>query len=120
MREEGQIVDKLLITTDPNFIPSGAGPAESARVGDPFPPVISLTSPTADQQFAVGSTIMVTADASDRDGTVTKVEFFEGSNKIGEAISAPFTISFKPTVEKSYTLSAEVTDNSGLTGTSAR
>ena len=118
MREDGQIVDKLLITTDPNFIPSGAGPAESARVGDPFPPVISLTSPTADQQFAVGSTIMVTADASDRDGTVTKVEFFEGSNKIGEATSAPFTISFKPTVEKSYTLSAEVTDNSGLTGTS--
>jgi len=39
MREDGQIVDKLLITTDPNFDPnliaSGLGPPESARVGQP-------------------------------------------------------------------------------------
>ena len=39
MREDGQIVDKFLITTDPNFDPnliaSGLGPPESARVGLP-------------------------------------------------------------------------------------
>jgi hypothetical protein len=45
MREDGQIVDKLLITTDPNFNPnliaSGLGPPESARVGQP-----KLNAPT--------------------------------------------------------------------------
>lgn len=39
MREDGQIVDKFLITTDPNYNPnliaSGVGPAESARVAPP-------------------------------------------------------------------------------------
>src|SRR5688500_17049815 len=92
MREDGQIVDKMLITTDPNFVPTGAGPAESPRVGDPFPPTVTLTSPTADQQIAAGAPITITATAQDHDGTVSKVEFFEGTNKIGEATSAPFTI----------------------------
>lgn len=119
MREDGQIVDKVLITTDPNFVPTGAGPAESPRVGDPFPPTVILTAPPFDQQFAVGSTINITADARDRDGTVAKVEFFEGVNKIGEVASAPFTFAFRPTQEKSYTLSARVTDNSGATATSS-
>jgi hypothetical protein len=31
MREDGVRVDKLLLTTDPNFTPSGLGPAESTR-----------------------------------------------------------------------------------------
>ena len=38
MREDGQIVDKLLVTTDANFIPAGLGPPESARVGQATPP----------------------------------------------------------------------------------
>jgi hypothetical protein len=118
MREDGQIVDKMLITTDPNFVPSGVGPAESPRVGDPFPPTVTLTSPTADQQIAAGTAVTITANAQDRDGTVSKVEFFEGTNKIGEATSAPFTFQFRPTQERSYTLSARVTDNAGLTATS--
>lgn len=118
MREDGQIIDKILITTDPTFVPTGAGPAESPRVGDPFPPTISLTSPTADQQIAAGSPISITIDARDRDGTITKVEFFEGTNKIGEATSAPFTFQFTPLQERRYTISARATDNSGRTGSS--
>lgn len=118
MREDGQIVDKVLITTDVNFTPTGAGPAESARVGDPFPPTITITSPTPDQQIAAGSTVTITVDATDRDGTISKVEFFEGGNKIGEDTAAPFSFDFKPTQEKPYTFTAKATDNSGLTATS--
>jgi len=32
MREDGFVIDKLVLTTDTNFVPSGTGPAESARV----------------------------------------------------------------------------------------
>lgn len=119
MREDGQIVDKLLITTDVNFVPTDAGPAESARVGDPFPPTVVLTSPVADQQIPAGTAVNITADARDRDGAVSKVEFFEAGNKIGEATSAPFSVLFRPTQERSFSISARVTDNTGLTSASA-
>lgn len=33
MREDGLIVDKLLLTTNPNFVPEGLGPAESGKDG---------------------------------------------------------------------------------------
>ena len=38
MREDGLILDKLVLTTDPAFIPTGTGPAESPRGGTPPPP----------------------------------------------------------------------------------
>jgi hypothetical protein len=41
MRENGQIVDKLLLTTNPDFVPTDAGPAESPR-GDAPPPSESI------------------------------------------------------------------------------
>ena len=46
MREDGQIVDKLLVTTNASFIPTGLGPPESERVGQVTParfspPIIS-------------------------------------------------------------------------------
>jgi PA14 domain/Bacterial lectin/Gylcosyl hydrolase family 115 C-terminal domain len=31
MREDGAVVDKLLLTTNPDFVPTGTGPAESPR-----------------------------------------------------------------------------------------
>lgn len=46
MREGGQIVDKILITTDPNFFPSGAGPGESVRVGGVGGPPPKFNPPT--------------------------------------------------------------------------
>jgi hypothetical protein len=32
IRESGQIIDKIILTRDDAFVPSGAGPAESSRV----------------------------------------------------------------------------------------
>jgi len=43
MREDGQIVDKMLVTTDVNFVPTGLGPAASPRgtaVRPQFNPVV--------------------------------------------------------------------------------
>jgi len=31
MREDGLTIDKIVLTTDPNFVPTGFGPAESPR-----------------------------------------------------------------------------------------
>jgi hypothetical protein len=38
MREDGLIVDKLVLTTDPGYLPTGLGPAQSTRQGISGPP----------------------------------------------------------------------------------
>lgn len=119
MREDGQIIDKVIITTDPNYIPTGAGPEESSRVGDPFPPIVTISSPAEGATFPAGGAVTITADADDQDGTVNKVEFFANGEKIGEDTSAPFSLQFTPSVERPYVLTARATDNTGLTGESA-
>ncbi|MBI4663922.1 MAG: Ig-like domain-containing protein [Verrucomicrobia bacterium] len=118
MREDGQIVDKVLITTDPNFIPTGAGPPENRRVGEPVKPVVTISSPTEGAVIPASGDVAIAANAADADGTVVKVEFFEGDNKIGEDTTAPFSISWKPSAERSYTLTAKATDNTGDSATS--
>ena len=51
MREDGFMVDKILLTTDPNYIPSGTGPDEIGR----FPRPIDPDGPRI-QSVRVGST----------------------------------------------------------------
>lgn len=47
MREDGVIIDKLLLTTDATFTPTGIGPAESLRVGQPDPPTVESILPAS-------------------------------------------------------------------------
>lgn len=83
------------------------------------PPTVQLTSPTSGARFASGSGIVASAAASDVDGTIARVEFFSGSTKIGEALSAPFQFTWTGVTAGSYQLSAKATDNLGATATSS-
>ncbi len=61
--------------------------------------------------------VTVQADATDADGEILKVEFYINEEKVGEALSAPFTY----TIENAYgwyTVWAVATDNSGATARS--
>ncbi|WP_103070073.1 Ig-like domain-containing protein [Aquimarina sediminis] len=82
-------------------------------------PVVNITSPANNANFAVGATIAITANASDSDGTVTKVEFYNGPVKLGEDTTSPYEFSWQNVAEGSYTLTAKVTDNENATGNSA-
>ncbi|MEQ8240764.1 MAG: polysaccharide lyase family 7 protein, partial [Cyclobacteriaceae bacterium] len=81
-------------------------------------PSISIASPSNDTNFEPGSDITITAEAEDSDGTITKVEFFEGSTKLGEATSAPYSFTWTGAAEGNYTISAKATDNEGASRTS--
>ncbi len=83
------------------------------------PPTVSLTSPTAGATFTAPATISLAANASDANGSVAKVEFFQGSTKLGEDLSAPYTFSWTNVVAGTYSLTAKATDNAGATTTSA-
>ncbi|MCX6865712.1 MAG: Ig-like domain-containing protein [Verrucomicrobia bacterium] len=82
------------------------------------PPTVALTAPADGASFTAPATIAITADAADTDGTVTKVEFFEGANKLGEDTVAPYTSEWTIVPQGTYTLTAKATDNFGQSTTS--
>jgi len=82
-------------------------------------PVANITSPSNGANFTTGSNITISANASDGDGSVAKVEFFRGTTKIGEDASAPYSVVFSNAQNGSYALTAKATDNEGSTGTSS-
>jgi hypothetical protein len=75
------------------------------------PPVVSISSPLKSTSFTSPATITINAAASDPDGTIIKVEFFQGTVKIGEKTTTPYSISWKEVPEGTYTLTAAATDN---------
>lgn len=81
-------------------------------------PSVSITSPANNAAFASGTTINISANASDSDGSISKVEFFQGSTKLGEDLTSPFTYSWANVATGNYTLTAKATDNAGAVTTS--
>ena len=60
----------------------------------------------------------MSANASDSDGSVTKVEFFRGATSLGVDTSAPYAVTWSNAATGSYSLTAVATDNQGATTTS--
>jgi hypothetical protein len=59
--------------------------AVSITVNSPnVPPSVALTAPANGAVFTAPSSFQLAAAASDSDGTVTKVEFFQDTTKLGE------------------------------------
>jgi hypothetical protein len=82
-------------------------------------PTVAISSPANGVTLLIGSATDLTASAADADGTVSKVEFFDGGTSLGAASAAPFTVAWTPTVAGSHTLTAKATDNRGAVTTSA-
>jgi hypothetical protein len=88
-------------------------------VGSNQPPTVSLTSPTQNASFSAPASITMTASASDMDGTISKVEFYAGSTRVGSDTSSPYSITWSNAPAGAYTLSAKAWDNSGASMISA-
>jgi subtilisin family serine protease len=77
------------------------------------PPVVTLTSPLAGAISTAPASIVMTATASDSDGTVSRVDFYNGSTFLGSAAAAPYSVTWIGVPAGSYTLSARAYDNLG-------
>jgi hypothetical protein len=95
--------------------------AVNVNVGPPLtdPPTVSITTPLDGASFLAPASITINANAADTDGTVTKVEFFNGATKLGEDTSAPYSFVWNNVTVGNYTLTAKATDNMTATATSA-
>lgn len=80
------------------------------------PPTVSLSTAATG---TVGVAQTLAATASDSDGNVTRVEFFENGTRLGEDTSSPYTFSWTPATSGSRSLTARATDNDGGITTSS-
>ncbi len=76
-------------------------------------PVVSITSPANNDILAEESNIAINASASETAGSITKVEFYADTSKIGEDDAAPYTMTWINPSEGNYTITAKATDASG-------
>ncbi|WP_299437830.1 carbohydrate-binding protein [uncultured Aquimarina sp.] len=82
------------------------------------PPSVELTSPGNSASFEVGQIIPLSANASDGDGTIAKVEFFINNNLVATEQTTPYETSTTISNVGNYTITAKATDNDGAVTTS--
>jgi hypothetical protein len=93
------------------------------------PPLVRIMQPPSGAKFLAPAKIHILADTVDPDGYVGKVEFFEGSNKIGEQIKVfvvpptngthiPYEMTWTNVPPGAYVLTAQATDNRSAVGIS--
>ena len=97
----------------------GVSNSVSVTVSANTPPTVTITSPVANATFAAPASIGLSAQAGDSDGTVSKVEFYNGANLITTITSPPYTFNWTGMPQGSYSLTARATDNLGAVTSSA-
>ncbi len=84
------------------------------------PPTVSVTAPANNAEFQSPANIIITTNATDSDGTISRVDFYRGATKIGEDSSAPYSFNWQNVGTGVYDISAVAIDNGGeMTGSNA-
>ena len=99
----------------------GAGGFSYIRSTPPaadVPPVVAITAPTNSASFTAPANVTITASASDSDGSVANVSFFDGVTFLGGTSNTPYTITARLATGL-HALMAVATDDGGLSTTSA-
>jgi poly(3-hydroxybutyrate) depolymerase len=76
-------------------------------------PTVSLNAPLDAAVYTAPTTITLAATASDSDGTISKVDFYNGTTLLGTDTSAPYEYAWNSVGVGTYTLSARATDDDG-------
>ena len=82
------------------------------------PPTVSITAPANGAVFSAPANITISVNASDQNGTVTKVDFYAGAMLLGTRTTAPYSVTWSNVTAGTYALTAQATDNLGATKTS--
>ncbi len=82
-------------------------------------PVVELTSPGNNTSFEVGVPIHFTANASDADGSIAKVQFLADNSVLYETSTSPYAFTWNTASEGVHELRAVAIDNEGATAYSA-
>lgn len=104
------------VTDNQNAV--GTSAAVSITVNTNTAPTVAITAPANTATFDTGVPITISATASDGDGSVSKVEFFSGTTKLGEDLAAPYSFVWSTATAGAYSITAKATDNQNGVATS--
>jgi hypothetical protein len=118
--DEISLYNRPLSAAEITAIYTAGAAGKTLAVGNTSP-LIAFNSPASGSASEVNAPITLNARAVDPDGTVAKVEFFDGTTKLGETLTADsgqptsfsFVLSAGFAVIGRHELTARVTDNSG-------
>ena len=97
---------------------TGTSTAITIQVKANVVPVARITAPANNAGFTAPATIAIAATATDSDGTVAKVDFYQGATKIGTDTSAPYAFTWTNVPGGTYSLTVKATDDKGAVATS--
>ena len=66
------------------------------------PPTVMISNPTNGSVFAAPATLALTATASDSDGSVTNVQFFQGTSPLGNVANSPYSVTVRDLAPPSF------------------
>jgi GH35 family endo-1,4-beta-xylanase len=90
-------------------------PAPFAACNGSNAPTVTITAPADNATYTVGDPITLTATASDADGSVASVKFYDGTTLLTTDNSSPYSYSWTNATTGTHTVNAVATDNSGNT-----
>jgi hypothetical protein len=82
------------------------------------PPVVSVSRPVTGATFTTPVSVTIDASATDNDGTITKVDFYQGSTLLGSDNTSPYSFTWTNVAVGNYTITVKATDNAGASTTS--
>lgn len=75
-------------------------------------PFVTHVSAIQDEiKVTAGTSYTIDADAVDFDGSISKVEFYNGDKKLGESLCEPYSFTWKNISKGKYPISIKATDN---------
>ncbi len=83
------------------------------------PPTVTVTNPPDGTVLSAPATITLAASASASVGSVTNVQFFQGTTSLGNVTSSPYSVVVNNLGAGDYTFSAVASDSDGLRATNA-
>src|SRR6185437_8740713 len=73
----------------------------------------------ANATFTAPASVTITASASETGGTISNVQFFNGTTLLGTSTTSPYSYSWTNVAAGTYSITAKATDNGGAVTTSA-
>jgi regulation of enolase protein 1 (concanavalin A-like superfamily) len=120
----GAVVHVGLAVTSHNAAQLVTAVFDNVRVGAPTragttqpginsAPTVALISPAAGSSYSAPGSIPLEAAATDRDGSVARVEFYANGALVGSATAAPYVFTWTNVNAGHYGLTARAYDNGG-------
>lgn len=103
---------------DNNGLQTISNPIRIVIVAANQAPTVSIAAPGNGILVHPNKRVSLTATATDADGTIKMIEFYEGPRRLATLTQPPYTFTWTPFDEGVYTITAKATDNKDLMSTS--